>query len=226
MQEKEKPAVFKLATTSTGADVGVPCTTNRLCVFDRDTRERFLVDTGADISVLAATSKSKMTAPSTYRLFAANNTPINTYGEKTLRLNLGLRRSFLWKFVVADVKTSILGADFLRHFKLLVDLHKKKLIDNVTELSVDAFETTNGEETVHIISTDQVYHDILKSYPEVLRPMSLKEPAKHDVKHHIETTSPPLFTRPRPLPPDKYKAAKEEFEQMLEMGICRPSLSP
>ena len=207
------------------ADVGVPCTTNRLCVFDRDTRERFLVDTGADISVLAATSKRKAKTSSTYRLYAANNTPINTYGERTLRLNLGLRRSFLWKFIVADVKTSILGADFLRHFKLLVDLHKKKLIDNITELSVDALETS-GEETIHVISSDQVYYEILKQYPEVLRPMSLREPAKHDVVHHIETTSPPLFARPRPLPPDKYKAAKEEFDHMLELGICRPSMSP
>lgn len=209
------------------AGVGALSNTNRLCVFDRDTRERFLVDTGADISVLAVTSERKIKKSSAYQLYAANNTPIKTYGEKTVRLNLGLRRSFSWNFIIADVKTSILGADFLKHFKLLVDLHRRKLIDNVTELSIDAFEVTSGgDSSIHFISSDQVYHDILKLYPEILRPMSLKEPAKHDVIHRIETTGQPLFARARPLPPDKYKAVKEEFEHMIEQGICVPSNSP
>lgn len=208
------------------ADVGVPYTSNRLCVHDRNTHERFLVDTGADISVLAAKHKKNNRTASAYSLYAANNTPIKTYGQKTIRLNFGLRRDFVWSFVVADVKTSILGADFLRHFKLLVDLDKKKLVDKITELSIDALEVSTNTESVHIISNNQVYYDILKQYPDVLRPMSLKQPPKHDVVHHIETTGPPLFARPRPLPPDKYKAAKEEFDRMLEMGICKPSKSP
>lgn len=209
------------------ASVGVSHTSNRLCVHDRDTHERFLVDTGADISVLAATTKTrKHNQDSACQLFAANNTPIKTYGEKTLRLNLGLRRSFTWTFIVADVKTSIIGADFLRHFQLLVDLHKKKLVDKVTDLSVDAFEVSTPFEAIHLITSSQDYHGILKTFPNVLRPMSLKQPPKHDVVHHIETTGPPLFARARPLPPDKYKAAKEEFERMMEMGICQPSKSP
>lgn len=217
--------VGKLRSTPTVADVGVPATSNRLCVHDRNTHERFLVDTGADISVLATTTK-RNTIASAYTLYAANNTSIKTYGEKTIRLNLGLRRSFIWTFVVADVKTSILGADFLRHFKLLVDLDKKKLVDKTTELSINALQTSTDVESVHVVSSNQVYHDILKNYPEVFRPMSLKNPAKHNVTHHIETSGPPLFNRPRPLPPAKYKAAKEEFERMMEMGICQPSKSP
>ena len=72
-----------------------------------------------------------MKTTSAYKLFAANNTPINTYGEKTLRL------TFLWTFIIADVKTSIIGADFLRLFKLLVD--------NVTDISTDAYEVATNE---------------------------------------------------------------------------------
>lgn len=207
------------------AGVGAPSTYNRLCIYDTETRERFLVDTGAEISVLSAKNKQRLT-PSTYKLYAANNTPIHTYGERTIQLNLGLRRSFVWTFIVADVKTSILGADFLRHYKLLVDLHRKKLRDGVTNLTVNSIEVNCEVETVNMISSDQTYYDILKKYPDVLRPMSLKSPAKHNVTHHIETTGPPLFARPRPLPPEKYKAAKEEFEQMIQMGICQPSKSP
>ncbi|XP_041973958.1 uncharacterized protein K02A2.6-like [Aricia agestis] len=224
----EKQEEFgKLTRTPTVADVGVSRTSHRLCVFDRDTRERFLVDTGADISVLAATQlRKKKRTEETYKLYAANNTPIKTYGEETIKLNLGLRRSFRWTFVVADIKTSILGADFLHHYKLLVDLHTKRLVDKVTDLSVNAVKVVTDIESVHVVSSDQAYHDILKLFPNVLRPMSLKQPSKHDVVHHIETTGPPLFARARPLPPDKYKTAQLEFERMMEMGICKPSKSP
>lgn len=216
----------KLIATSTVAGVDVPFASHRLCVIDMNTRERFLVDTGADISVLAARNKTQGHSTSAkYQLYAANNTPIRTYGERTLELNLGLRRRFRWTFVVADVKTSILGADFLRSQKLVVDLHRRKLLDQVTDIDIDAIEINNHDPAVYMVNRDHTYHDILMKYPDVLRPMSLKTPPKHSVTHHIETTGPPLFARPRPLPPDKYKAAKLEFEKMIDMGICRPSKS-
>ncbi|XP_052746959.1 uncharacterized protein LOC112050731 [Bicyclus anynana] len=219
--------VGKLASAPTVANVGDPGTSNRLSVYDRTSNERFLVDTGADISVWAATPRDKKKTENAYKLFAANNTPIRTYGHKKVTLDLGLRRNFTWTFVIADVKNSILGADFLRYFKLLVDLHKKKLIDDTTKLSIDAMAVTSGDnESIRIISTKQQYYDILKQYPDVLRPMSLKQPVKHEVVHHIETTGPPLYARARPLPPDRYAAAKAEFDRMVEQGICRPSKSP
>ena len=57
-----------------------------------------------------------------YELYAANGSVISTYGHITIRLDLGLRRDFTWRFVIADVTTPILGADFFKHFGLLVDL--------------------------------------------------------------------------------------------------------
>ncbi|XP_053611983.1 uncharacterized protein LOC128676069 [Plodia interpunctella] len=215
-QAVAEATVGKLEVTSTVAGVGVTKGSNRLCIRELNTKERFLVDTGADISVLAAKNRNQ-TPSNTYKLYAANNTPIRTYGEKTINLNIGLRRTYKWTFIVADVQTSILGADFLRSHKLLVDLHQKKLIDSVTDLKIEVIETTSNQPTVYIIDQNHIYQDIFKKYPEVLRPMSLKEPAKHSVTHHIETAGPPLFARPRPLPPDKYKAAKIEFEKMMEM---------
>lgn len=44
--------------------------------------------------------------------------------------------------------------------------------------------------------------------------------------HHIETKGPPCFAHPRRLPPDKLKAAKAEFQFLIEQGICRPSKIP
>ena len=50
----------------------------------------------------------------------------------SLTLNLGLRYTLQWVFVLADV---ILGADFLRHFDLLVEMKGYLLIDKVTSLA-------------------------------------------------------------------------------------------
>ncbi len=52
--------------------------------------------------------------------------------------DLGLRRTFCWAFVIADVGRPILGADFLHHFNLLVDLTNSQLLDNVTQLHIQS----------------------------------------------------------------------------------------
>ncbi|KAI5755321.1 hypothetical protein M8J77_015971 [Diaphorina citri] len=53
---------------------------------------------------------------------------------------------------------------------------------------------------------------------------------EHNTRHHIKTTPGPPVTnspnRPRRLAPAKLKAAKKEFEAMLQLGIARPSNSP
>lgn len=180
---KQDNRPVKLASAPMVADVGVPSPGRRLCVYDLDTRERFLVDTGADISVLAVSNNKQRRKRSAYTLYAANDTPINTYGEKTLKLNLGLMRCFKWTFIVADVKSSILGADFLQHYKLLVDLHNRKLIDKVTELSINALKVSERLDTsIHFVNSEQSYNEILKKYPDVLRPTPLKPAAGRTVQ--------------------------------------------
>ncbi len=57
---------------------------------------------------------------------------IRTFGQHSLTLNLGLRRSFPWMFIVADLQKPILGANFLRHYGLMVDMHKYTLVDTNT----------------------------------------------------------------------------------------------
>lgn len=88
---------------------------HRLCVTDRENGMRFLIDSGANISVLPRDHKSVRDSVqnSEYKLYAANGSEIKTYGTKTLALNLNLRRSYKWTFVIADVNQPILGADFL-----------------------------------------------------------------------------------------------------------------
>ncbi|GFX13176.1 hypothetical protein TNCV_2989401 [Trichonephila clavipes] len=108
----------------------------RSASLDRETGCQFLVDSGADVSILPWTKTKGECQASQYKLYAANGTEIPTYGLKILTLDLGLRRPFQWPFIIAKVERGIIGADFLQKFQLLIDLHNRKLIDGVTNLSI------------------------------------------------------------------------------------------
>lgn len=118
---------------------------HRLCVSDIIKVDiiknglRFLIYTGANISLVPrklVRSKNKQCKSADYKLYAANNTEIQTFGVFTMELNLKLRRTFTWTFVIADVSQPIIGADFLAHYELMVDLSGRKLIDKVPSLNV------------------------------------------------------------------------------------------
>ena len=156
----------------------------------------------------------------------ANNSEIKTYGVVTIELNLGLRRSYKWSFIVCDVKQPIIGADFLKAHQLVVDLHNKRLIDGLTNLSREANVIKCSELSISSIQHDNPYKELLEEYSDITKPVSYREPPSHSTYHHIETTGPPVFTRARPLPPHRYKMVQEEFRLMQEIGICRPSKSP
>jgi hypothetical protein len=87
-------------------------TNRRIFVMDQDTKIRFLVDTGTDVCVFPRTRTNKGARESDYMLYAANGTKIATYGDKLITLNLRLRRSFPWRFIIANVENPIIGMDF------------------------------------------------------------------------------------------------------------------
>ena len=102
------------ATSDTGSN---PNSRLLFYVTDAHTHTRFLVDTGSEVSVIPSTSLKR--TPDKLTLTAVNATPISTFGKQSLTLNLGLRRSFSWLFIIADVQKPIIGADFLKHNGLL-----------------------------------------------------------------------------------------------------------
>ena len=73
--------------------------------------------------------------------------------------------------------------------------------------------------------TNNPYLTLLSEFPALTQVCSPDTPAKHDVTHHIETTGPPVSARLRRLAPHRLRAAKQEFEHMLQLGIIRPSSS-
>ena len=95
-----------------------------LHIFDPLSKTRFLIDTGAEVSVLPATASPRSLPPALH-LYAFDGTKIPVFSRKTMQVELSLRRSFEWTFYVAAVSQALLGADFLHHYGLLVDVQKR-----------------------------------------------------------------------------------------------------
>ncbi|KAL1518322.1 hypothetical protein ABEB36_001961 [Hypothenemus hampei] len=199
---------------------------NRLVVLDRAGMLKFLIDTGADVSVIPNSKSGRYVRPATsFKLYAANGSAIDTFGEKILTLDLGLRRPMPWNFIVADVTQPILGADFLCHHGILVDLRRKRLIDGFTLIAIQAAVDVLKTPNISTVGNNRNYQDLLKEYLDITRP-NLKKGAIHDIQHHIITKGRPIAERARRLNPEKLKIAKAEFEFMLQNGICQASSSP
>lgn len=161
---------------------------------------------------------------SDYELFAANNSTLPTYG--CIQLNLGLRRDFAWRFVIADINEPIIGADFLSYSGMLVDVQNQRLIDTVTSLATTGDPVT--EEFIHVRSIpDNIkYSDLPAKFPEITRPSGTITVPKHSTQHYINTTPcPPVSDKPRRLHPDKLRIAKAKFQKLQRLGIIRPSQS-
>ncbi|BHF70376.1 hypothetical protein SprV_0301342600 [Sparganum proliferum] len=106
--------------------------TRRRFLWDRIASAKFLVDSGAEVSVVLPTPAERKHR-SSFRLTAANNSSVPTFGQRSITLDLGLRRIFRWVSFIADVSVALIGADFLAHFNLLVDLRNCRLIDCITK---------------------------------------------------------------------------------------------
>lgn len=185
------------------------------------------MDTGANVSVLPVSKYNRFASDSCeYKLYAANGSVIKTFGTKIMTLDFSLRRPYKWLFIIAEVTQPILGADFLAHHGLIVDLKSRRLIDNLTKLKSVASIVKVDQPTVKTVEDTHPFHDLLCKYINITKPGSYREIPTHGVFHYIETTGPPVFARARPLPPDRYKKVQEEFRYMQESGICRPSKSP
>ena len=190
----------------------------------------FLIDTGADLSVIPVTNFAKSfffnSRSPDLVLSAANGTTINTYGTKLLQVNIGLKRSFTHAFILATVNRPIIGADFLSKFGLLVDLKRKRLVDSATQLSINAkMARVNTPTPIHF-TIDNGYGTLLKKFNSLTAEPNYNLPVRHKVVHHIVTSGHLPVSRPRRLDTIRHKAAFTEFQHMVQLGICRPSASP
>ena len=121
-------------------------------------------------------------------------------------------------------KQPIIGADFLIHYSLLVDLKSRCLRDMRASLAIPATLSSIKPLSLNRVDTVQNnYTKLLGQFPELTRPTTKDEPVKHDITHKIVTNRHPVFARPRRLAPDKLVTAKREFDDMIKLGIIEPS---
>ena len=133
-------------------------------VRERLSHHRFLVDTGAEISVIPPVQSDRQHRQCRVHLQAANGVTITTFGQRSLTLNLGLRRPYRWIFTIADVSHPILGADFLAYHGLLVDVKNHTLIDSMTNLKTNIAHTkqnAHGLTTINPLFSSYLF----KLYP-------------------------------------------------------------
>lgn len=171
--------------------------------------------------------KVKNRKPTEFKLFAVNNTYIDTYGETRLTLNFKLRRTFCWNFCVAAVPYPIIKADFFKCYGLLVDLRRARLIDPVTNLFVTGVVRNSAIGIkISVLDNTSQYHEILSQFLEITGQMQNKVQSRCDIFHYISVTGSPVAERAKRLAPNKLKIVRDEFRYLIEQGVCRPSCSP
>ena len=190
---------------------------------------KFLVDTGAQVSILPRSYLPRgcqpQPGPAGQQLVAANGSPIKVYGTWTQGITFSNNHRFDHLFYVTDIKTAILGTDFLGAHGILVDVGGRRLLRNGT-VCANAEPSQLGSVGVRLVnmSSDR-YSAIMARYPDVTSPSPGPTPVKHNVTHHIVTKGPPVFQRPRRLTPGRASIARAEFEKMRQQGVLRPSSS-
>ena len=194
---------------------------------DHNSNLHFLVDTGAEVSLVPPSSIERKYPQDGFSLQAANNSPIATFGKRSLTLDLQFQRPLPWVFTIADVQNPIIGADLLNHFHLLVDIRRRKLIDTLTRTHIQGIRCCEQplRPVWQVLTPTTPYTALLSEFPSMTRPSSINQPIKHSITHSIKTTGPPIRSRTRRLAPDRLKIARREFDHMLQLGIIQPSSS-
>ena len=196
-----------------------------LYVADKRNKCKYLIDTDAAVSILPKSCANRTTDTTNLPLDAANNTTITTYNTSKRIVDVGLKREYAWTFIIADIKQPIIGADFLIHYSLLADLKSRCLRDMQNRFSYTSYPiihktyiTLNRIDTIRNENTE-----LLDQFPELTRPTTKGETVKHGITHNILTKGHPVFARPRRLAPDKLVTAKREFDEMIKLGVIKPS---
>ncbi|GFU61422.1 retrovirus-related Pol polyprotein from transposon opus [Trichonephila clavipes] len=168
------------------------------------------------------------TASKYLELYAANGSRISTYGIIKLELDFfffGLRRSFPWSFLVADVSDPIIGADFLERFELLIDVRNRRLLDGLTSLFVRGTVKQAQSLGLTLVENNSPYNSILSKYTKWFSTNLQPSTNESSVFHCIETKGPPVHARTRRLNPERLAYLKREFGDLMRQGIIRPSKS-
>ena len=154
---------------------------------DPRSKRRFLIDTGAEVSVVPVPPHEKQGIYSSTSLVAANGSSIKTYGRRRLNFSLG-KESYVWNFLIADVKRPILGADFLRNTGLLVDIRGQRLVnaESFNSVRLHGHLSTGPIAPAaldSIASAGDRFGHLLAEFPTITTPNFSCRTVNHGVQH-------------------------------------------
>ena len=178
---------------------------------------RFLIDTGAAISIIPRGSISLPLIPGNMQLVAANGSRIHFYGFVDLWIDVGLPKRFKHRFAVCNASVPILGADFIVRNSLIIDMCSAMLLEKKSLSPVMSIQDN---------LTAPVSEAVIRKECQSLLEAELSVAPSHGVTHCIETTGFPLFSKYRRVTPEKLEVIRSYVEDMLSQGILRPSKSP
>ncbi|KFD46573.1 hypothetical protein M513_12552 [Trichuris suis] len=126
----------------------------------------FLVDTGAAVSLLPANqilgNLHRQRKPSNNAsVHAINGTPVAVHGSKTLTVHFDVLPPAKWTFIVANVETAIIGADFIHHHRLVVDLANSRVFQ-----SRECIDEALGNTAAVVTVKKDKFGELLKRFVE------------------------------------------------------------
>ena len=123
-------------------------------VWDRQSKRNFLIDTGAEVSLLPATRFDRQKGQSAQILLAANGSKITTFGLRAVAIDLP-QGKFRWTFVIANVAQPLLETDFLRAHSLLVDIKHQHLVNAQLFTSIPMEKASGLSPQLNALSIEQ-----------------------------------------------------------------------
>ena len=103
-------------------------------------------------------------------------------------------------FITAVFLIPVIGADYLKHFGLLLDVKNQKLLNSMTIIYVKGITSHIPSPSFNAmtIKSDHIvcFDKILRQNPEITQPTCSEVAVKHSTTHHIDMRGPPVTHRP------------------------------
>ena len=181
--------------------------------------QKCLVDTEATVSLV-----SRQLVPGPLKLCSLKargigGEELQVLGQAELNFRLG-NDNFVHSFVVVGMaNTCILGADFLKGSKMMVDVGNSKLSWPGGNIELVVESTTPAVNKLSVLLEN--YADVFVNGPN--DPLG----CTRDTEHVIDTgDSRPIKQRPYRIPVHLQAVVNQQVDDMLERGLIRPSTSP
>ena len=208
--------------------------------------EDCLMDTGAAASILPS-RRFKADEESSSKLFTASGETLRNVGLKKCCIDVG-DWQVMHDFYVADVRTTILGCDFLRKhglelqvkpdgqtklYRFQDSMEKSKSEVQEVLVKVDELEEVDEGEDLHFIAlveeqVDQIM-DVNQKRGVLLAQSEFLEITRgigqtHLIRHEIDTgNAKPICTMPYRLPVNLVPKARKNIQEMKKNGLIEPS---